>query len=73
MIGLLRAAALTVDGGGADVIGQARGEPGDPGDVVGLFAVLRDAAADDLLDFAGVDSGLVHECLLDGPEQFGRV
>jgi hypothetical protein len=48
-------------------------QPAHPGDVVGLLAVLRDAAADDLLDVAGVDAGLLHESLLHCAEQLGGV
>ena len=73
VVGLLAAAALAVDGRGADLLGQAGGQPGGPGDVVGLFAVLRDAAADDLLDVAGVDAGLLDERLLRRAQQLGRV
>ena len=50
VVGLLAAAALAVDRGGADVLGQAGSQPAVAGDVVGLLAGLRDAAADDLLD-----------------------
>ena len=73
MVGLLGAAALAVDGGRADLLGQARGQPGDAGDVVGLLAVLGDATADGLLDLVGVDAGLLDHGLLDGPQQFGRM
>ncbi len=73
MVGLLGAAALAVDGGGADMLGQARGQPADPGDVVGLLAVLGDAAADELLDVAGVDAGLLDDGLLDRAQEFGGV
>ena len=45
----------------------------DPGDVVGLLAVLRDAAADDLFDVARVDAGFLHERLLRGAQQLGGV
>src|SRR5581483_2155046 len=71
MIGLLPAAALAVDGGGADVLGQANGQPGRAGDVVGLLGILRHAAADDLLDVTGIDAGLLHKRLLHRTEQFG--
>ena len=66
-------AALAVHGHGAHVLGQPGDEPPDAGDVVGLLAVLRDAAADDLLDLAGVDAGLLHERLLRGAQQLGGV
>ena len=72
-VGLLAAAALTVHRHGADMLGQPGDEPADPGDVVGLLAVLRHAAADDLLDVAGVDAGLLHERLLRGAQQLGGV
>ena len=71
VVGLLAAAALAVDGGGADMLGQPGDQPADPGDVVGLLAELRDAAADDLLDLAGVDAGLVDQSLLRGAQQLG--
>ena len=65
-VGLLAAAALAVHRHRADVLGQSGDQPADPGDVVGLFAELRHAAADDLLDVAGVDAGLLDERLLGG-------
>ena len=46
--GLLRRAALGVDGGGRRAQGQAGGEPGRAGDVEGLHAHLAHAAADHL-------------------------
>ncbi len=70
-VGLLAAAALAVDRHRADVLGQAGDQPAHPGDVVGLLAELRDAAADDLLDVAGVDAGLLDERLLRGAQQLG--
>jgi hypothetical protein len=73
VVGLLGAAALAVHRGGADMLGQARGQPPHPGDVVGLLAVLGDAAADDLLHRSRVDAGLLDQCALDGAQQFGGV
>ena len=73
VVGLLGAAALAVDGGRAGLLGQPGGQPGHPGDVVGLLAELGDAPADDLFDLAGIDPGLVHEGLLHRPEQLGGV
>ena len=73
MIGLLRAAALAVDRGRTHVFGQSGRQPGDPGDVVGLLAVLRDAATDDLLDRPGVDAGFLHQRPLSGTQQLGCV
>ena len=72
-VGLLAAAALAVHGHGAHVLGQPGDEPPDSGDVVGLLAVLRHAAADDLFDVARVDAGLLHERLLRGAQQLGGV
>ena len=72
-VGLLPAAALAVHRHRADVLGQAGDQPAHPGDVVGLLAELRDAAADDLLDVAGVDAGLLDERLLRGAQQLGGV
>ncbi len=72
-VGLLPASALAVDRHGADVVGQPGDEPADPGDVVGLLAELRDAAADDLFDLAGIDAGLLHQCLLRRAQQLGRM
>jgi hypothetical protein len=70
-VGLLAAAALAVDSHRANVLGQAGDQPADPRDVVGLLAELRDAAADDLLDVAGVDAGLLDERPLRGAQQLG--
>jgi hypothetical protein len=70
---LLAAAALAVDRHRADVLRQPRNQPAHPGDVVGLLAELRDAAADDLLDVAGIDAGLLDERLLRGAQQLGGV
>src|SRR5581483_38836 len=73
MVGLLAAAALTVDGGGADLLRQTRGQPRRPGDVVGLLGELRDAAPDELFDVAGADARLLDERLLDRAQELGRV
>ena len=72
-VGLLAAAALTVDRHRADVLRQPGDQPAHPGDVVGLLTELRDAAADDLLHIAGVDAGLLDERLLRGAQQLGGV
>ena len=72
-VGLLAAAALAVHRHRADVLGQPGDQPAHAGDVVGLLAELRDAAADDLLDVAGVDAGLLDERLLGEPQQLGGV
>src|SRR6185437_3271588 len=76
-VGLLAAAALAVHGHGADVVRQPGDEPADPADVVGLLAVLRDAAADDLFDLAGfkagIAAGLLDQRLLDRSQQLSGV
>ena len=72
-VGLLAATALAVHGHRAHVLGQPGDEPPDAGDVVGLLAVLRHAAADDLFDVARVDTGFLHERLLRGAQQLGGV
>ncbi|CFR76417.1 Uncharacterised protein [Mycobacterium tuberculosis] len=75
MVGLLAAAALAVDGGGADVFGQTGRQPGHPADVVGLLPELGHATADDLFDVtgvkAGLDAGLVDHRLLHRAQQLG--
>ena len=48
--GLLRRAALAVDGGGGHRLGEAGGEHGVAGDVEGLLADLGHGAADDVVD-----------------------
>ena len=73
MVGLLAAAALAIDGGGADLFGQTRGQPGSAGDVVGLLRKLGHAAADQLFDVTGVDTGLVDQCPLHPAQQLRRV
>ncbi|SLH87554.1 Uncharacterised protein [Mycobacteroides abscessus subsp. abscessus] len=73
MVGLLGRAALGVDGGGADLPRQARVQPRDPGDVVGLLACLGDAAADDLLDQGRIQVGAFEQSALGEAEQFGGV
>src|ERR1700722_15959819 len=72
-VGLLAATALAVHGHGAHLLGQPGDEPPDAGDVVGLLAVLRHAAADDLFDVTRVDAGFLHERLLRGAQQLGGV
>src|SRR6201992_513973 len=72
-VGLLAATALAVNGHGAHVLGKPGDKPPDAGDVVGLLAVLRHAAADNLFDVARVDTGFLHERLLRGAQQLGGV
>jgi hypothetical protein len=54
---LLARAALPVDRGGRDRLGEPGGEHRVAGDVEGLLAGLRHAAADDVVDLARVDPG----------------
>ncbi len=54
--GLLRGAALAVDGGGGRLDRKAGLEPGVAADVHALLAELLDAARDDVLDLGGVDA-----------------
>ncbi len=53
--------------------GKPSGQPRRAGDVVGLLRELRHAAADELLDVAGIDTGLVHKRLLNRAQQLGGV
>ena len=73
MIGLLRRAALAVDGGGGDLVGKALAEPGRASDVERLLTRLRDASPEDLLDLRGVDPGPLDQLDLGGAEQLGGV
>ena len=56
-----------------DLDRQALREPGGARDVEGLLAHLRDAAADDLADRAGIDPGALDRGALHGAEQIGRM
>jgi hypothetical protein len=71
--GLLRGAALRVDGHAAGRGRQAGVQPGRAGDVVGLLARLGDAPAEHLLDQRGVDAGAVDDGPLGDAEQVGGV
>ncbi len=71
--GLLRRAALGVDGGVGDRLGEAGAEPGRAADVEGLLADLADAAGDDLADGRRVDARPLDGGLLGGGQQVGRV
>ena len=73
VIGLLRAATLAVDGGGAHFFGQPSGQPRHPRDVVRLFPILGDTTANDLLDLASLDADLLHQCLLHRAQQLRGV
>jgi hypothetical protein len=52
---LHRGAALTIDRAGADRLGPAGDERGDPSDVQGLLSDLRHAAHLHVLDLGGID------------------
>lgn len=65
--GLLRGAALAVDGDAGDLFGQSGGQPAGPGDVTGLRSDGVEAAEDDVLDGRRVDAGALDE----GPQDMG--
>jgi hypothetical protein len=59
--GLLGGAALAVDRGARDVLGEPGGQPAGAGDVAGLAPDRVDAAEHDVLDGGGVDPRALHE------------
>src|SRR5262252_2557463 len=71
VVGLLRGAALKVDGRGGDRVGQAGGEPGIARHVGGLFSGLGHAATDDLLDGVRLDARSGDDGLQRQPQQPG--
>ena len=71
--GLLRGAALPVDGCRRDLLGKPGGEPRVPADVDGLLPDLRDTARDVVLDQPRVDAGPLHERLEHGAQQVDRM
>ena len=73
MVGLLRRSALRVDSGCADLPRQSGVQPGHAGHVVGLFACLGDAAADDLFHRCGIQVRPLEQSALGHAEQFGGV
>jgi hypothetical protein len=73
VIGLLRTATLAVDGGGAHHFGQTSGQPRHRRDVVRLFTILGDTIANDLLDFASLDTDRCHQCLFHCAQQLRDV
>ena len=73
VIGLLRRAALAVDRGRRHLERETGGEPGVARHVRALLAGLGHAAADDLLDLAGVDPRPLHDRDLRRGQQLGRV
>ena len=73
VVGLLGRAALAVDGGGRRLVGEALAQPGGAGDVGGLLPGLGHAAADDLLDVAGIDPGPLDQLHLDVAQELGGV
>ena len=71
--GLLRRAALAVDGGAGHLVGQAGGEPAGAGDVAGLRADRVDAAEDHVLDRGRIDAGALDQRLERVRAEVGRV
>jgi hypothetical protein len=67
--GLLRGAALAVDGGRRRLDRQARLQPRVAGDVEALLAELLDAARDDVLDLGRIDAGAFDDRAVRGREQ----
>ena len=61
MDGLLGAAALAVDGGGRDRVGEIGGEQHVAGDVDALLADLVYTTEHDVLDHAGLDAGTLYD------------
>ena len=73
VVGLLGRAALAVDGGRRRLVRHALAEPGGPGDIGCLLAGLGHTTADDLLDAARLDAGLLHHADLRPAEELGCV
>lgn len=71
MVGLLRATALAVDGGGTGGFGQPGVQPCLSCDVPALLAELGDAATDDLLDLIRIQTGACDHRPLNAAEQLG--
>src|SRR4051812_32188866 len=71
--GLLRRAALAVDGRGRRLDRQTGLEPRVAADVEHLLAVLLDAAGDDVLDLLGGEAGTRDDLAVTLPEQLVRV
>ncbi len=70
---MLGRAALGVDRGVGDGLGEAGGKPGGAADVERLSADLADTAGDDLADRSGVDAGAFEKGLLHLSEEVGGV
>ena len=70
---LLRRAALAVDRGGRDRLGEAGGEHGVAADVEALVADLHDAAHDHVVDQRGVEVVALDERLEHLGGEVGRV
>ena len=71
--GLLRGAALTIDGRGRRLDRKSGLEPGVAADVEHLLAVLLHAARDHVLDLGCVDSGALDDLGVGLPEQRVRM
>ena len=73
MGGLLRRAALRVEGQAAGLLRQSGVQPGGPGDVIGLLARLRHAAAYYLFYFGRREARAIKQGGLDAAQELGRV
>ncbi len=73
IIGLLSAAALRVDGGARHGPVAALRQPGVARDVVRLFARLRDATADYLVNVGGLEARPLADGCLHAAQQVGGV
>ena len=71
--GLLGGAALAVDGGAGDVLGEPGHQPARAGDVARLGTDGVDAAEHHVLDGAGVDAGAFDQRLDAWRTEVGRV
>ncbi len=70
---LLARTALAVDGHARDALGPARRQQRGAADVERLLARLHDAAPDDVVDDAGVDTGALGQAVENLGGQLGGV
>ena len=73
MDGLLGAAALPVDGGTGNVVGETRHQPTGAGDVARLRTDRVDVAEHHILDRARIDARAVDQCLDGMGPEIGRM